>query len=113
MIIIIIIIIIIMIIMIMMMMMIRRILTNINIKNNNKEVILTGSPRAQLSLMIRTQVTAIATQRLIRTIVHGFFNFCQKNSITEIVIRTASKETEQPTVEMISSAFSCSGAIYD
>ena len=51
------------------------------------------------------QDTATAAHRFSRTLDLGLFNTLQKKRVTAIVITTARREMEHPTIEMISSAF--------
>jgi len=47
---------------------------------------------------------AIATHKLSSTLALGLLSALQKHNVNVIVIKTASNEMEQPTIEMISSA---------
>jgi len=49
-------------------------------------------------------VKAIATHKLSSTLALGLLSALQKHAVIAMVIKTASSEMEQPTIEMISSA---------
>ena len=57
--------------------------------------------------MASAHVTAMAAHKLSSTLALGLFSTFQKNRVTAMVITTASSETEQPTIEMISRASLC------
>ena len=61
--------------------------------------------------MTNTQAPAIDKHKLIKTMVRGPFSTLQKNKFITMVARTASSDIEQPTIEMIFSAFLCPAEI--
>jgi len=59
------------------------------------------------------QDTATAAQRFSRTLDLGLFTALQKKRVTAIVMITARREMEQPTIEMISKAFLSASPIWE
>ena len=59
---------------------------------------------ANPSKIASAQVMAIAAHKLRSTLALGLLSALQKHTVTAMVIKTASNEMEQPTIEMISSA---------
>jgi len=59
---------------------------------------------ANPSTIASAQVAAMAAHTLSSTLALGLFSTLQKNRVTAMVMRTASNEMEQPTMEMISKA---------